>query len=143
MINISSHEKDTSCHVLDENDVFKLINKYEDAYLTNKLTGEEIFLGNFYGDPECGIIGADNSFCFVGGNYCILYRDGKIIEVDDVRLNWILRVRQMSDKSIEILTDPWRVDSALWQLNIEDLSILKIRNFADYIDKDYTDNIIW
>jgi len=129
---------------IDETDLFKLINIYEDTYLIDKQTKNKIFLGDFYGDPECGLISRNNDFCIVGGvDKCILYKDGKIITLLDEKLIPTHDIRQIHSSILLILTDPWSEKSAIWKLDIESMNITKQKDFTDYYDKEYTKNIIW
>ncbi len=135
---------DYNYRVLSETDKFVLGYVYEKIYLTNKQTNNDQYLGDIYGDPSCGIISSDNSFCIVGGtNALILWDKESIKYIDDGDLYSAFDIRQVNSNEVEILTDPWSENSTIWSFNIETLLKVKIRDFPGYRNKEYTDNVEW
>lgn len=130
-------------NILAETDQLRLVHYYEKAYLIDKVTDKQTYLGDFYGDPQCGFISPDNSFCIVGGSHCLLYKQGTIIRLEDKNLKWIVRIRPYNDQNILLLTDPWSANSAIWMLDVNNLNILKVSDFPFYQNKEYTEEIIW
>jgi hypothetical protein len=115
---------------------------FEYAWLVNKISGKEIYLGGFYGDPSCGIISTENNYCLVGGSYLYLWREGKgVVEIEDDHLQWIVQFRQIAPFQIEILIDPWSDHGSIWSLNIETLIAEKVRDYR--LDDEYSDKITW
>ncbi|MFP9112312.1 hypothetical protein ACLI1A_00080 [Flavobacterium sp. RHBU_3] len=135
--------------ILFENTVMVVGHIFENSYCINKLTQEEFGIFEFYSDPTCGLIGKNNDWCLVGGEVLILktYTDKTLRVIED--LKHIFELRAIDDYSTQILTDPWDEASAIWHLTIDlkkphkPVSINKIRNFKDYLDKPYTENVEW
>lgn len=42
--------------ILDETDKYFIGHIYEDAYLVEKSSGQEVLHDDFYGDPKCGLM---------------------------------------------------------------------------------------
>jgi hypothetical protein len=123
--------KDAHFHKLHETDKFIVGYVFEYAYLISKKNHKEIYMGDFYGDPTCGLIGADNTWCLVGGATLNLWREGEnILEIEDDDLNWIYKIRQTAPHEVELLIDPWSEKAYIWYLNIQTLVRHKIRNYT-------------
>lgn len=114
---------------------------YENVYLTNNRTKEYIYIGSFYGDATCAFISENNSWCVVGGDILILFRDCKSLKINEIKDVFDLKL--IDENNIQILTHPWSVHSSIWQLNIESLEYTRIQIFDKYKDKEYTENIEW
>ena len=100
-------------------------------------------MGSFYGDPDCGLIDQNNQWCLVGGSALILWNKKKILEINDANLCWIYAVRQTDANKVQILTDPFANNSAVWELDTLTTKFRKIRDFDNYKNKKYTDIIEW
>ncbi len=144
---------DPNFHTLYENTVMTLGNVFENSYLYNKLTQQEFAIFQFYGDPNCGLVAKDNDWCLIGGEvlvfYMLLGKYPTVTLIGDLRDVHSLR---MIDKNIiQILIDPWSEEAAIWQLVIVDnpeksvrpTSLTKLREFNDYKDQPYTEDINW
>ena len=61
---------------LAESENFKVTSEYEYATLhfKNKLLGKSVYIGDFYGDPDCAIISRDEKYLVVAGCGLIIYR---------------------------------------------------------------------
>lgn len=44
---------------------------------------------------------------------------------------------------VQVLTDPWSETSSIYTLNTHTLEYTKDRDFPNYLDQLYTDNVIW
>lgn len=100
-------------------------------------------MGDFYGDPSCGLISNDNKWCLVGGSTLRLWTGSEVFEIKDDNLNWACKFRQVDANKVEILIDPWSDNSSVWELNIQTRENRKIKDFANYKDREYTDDIEW
>lgn len=60
-------------NTLTESNNFIVYNEYEGVFLKNKLTGQEVQIGDFYGDPQGAIISADEQYCLMFGCGVIIY----------------------------------------------------------------------
>lgn len=103
----------------------------------------QILMGDFYGDPSCGLISNDNKWCLVGGSTLRLWTGSEVFEIKDDNLNWACKFRQVDANKVEILIDPWSDNSSVWELNIQTRENRKIKDFANYKDREYTDDIEW
>ena len=106
--------------IIAESDHYYIKGFYESAVLFSKITDKRIAdIGDFYGDPEGGIIDVNERFCVTFGcGYVIYYirepfesfmygqKTSQWIEAGNNpdNVDWIKRVRQISDTEIE-LTD--------------------------------------
>jgi hypothetical protein len=61
---------------LAESENYKVTSEYEYATLhfKNKLIEKSVYIGNFYGDPDCAIISRDEKYLVVAGCGLIIYR---------------------------------------------------------------------
>ena len=122
---------------------------YEDAYYFNKLTNEEIVVWRFQYEPTCGVIGQNNDWCLIGGEILILktFFDHTVRPIGN--LQDIHEIRLVGERAAQILIDPWSENAAIWQLDL-DLNnaaprnnLWKVKDFKDYLDKPYEENVIW
>ncbi len=135
--------------VLFENTVMMAGHVFEAAYCYNKLTKEELGIYDFDYDPTCAIVGKNNDWCLIGGDTLVLktWIDKTLRIFEKLRNIWGLKT--VDDYTVQILTDPWDEQSAIWQLEIDlsrlsrPVSLFKIRDFKEYIDKEYTDDVLW
>lgn len=128
---------------LHETDEFVLGHIFEQVYLTEKTTDRVVFIGDFYGDPSCGLISRDNTWCLVGGATLILWTEMGVTEIEDSNLRWACKLRQTDTNTVEILIDPWADTSSIWEFNTHTRERTRIKNFDDYKNKEYTDDIDW
>jgi hypothetical protein len=134
--------KDPNFHKLHETKEFIVGYVYECAYLINKRKHKKIHMGDFYGDPKCGLIDSNNNWCFVGGNILSVWTtDRGIVEIEDKELAWICRARQVSDYDVELLIDPWSYEGSVWAFNIKTLERHKVKDYK--LDGEYSEQIDW
>lgn len=134
---------DNNFKILNETNKYVLGHIFEDIYLIDKETNEKYELGNMYGDPSCGLIDQDNNWCIIGGSTLIIWTAKETTELKVDELYWACRIRQINQKSVQILIDPWADNSTIWELNIVDKSHSKICEFKNYHNKEYTEQIEW
>jgi hypothetical protein len=116
---------------------------FETAYLTDIDSGQTTIIGDFYGDPSCGLISNDNKWCLVGGSSIKVWTENEVYEIKDDNLKWACKLRQIDSNKVEILIDPWADNSSVWEFNIKTKERKKIKDFDKYRDKEYTDEIEW
>ncbi|MEP0009728.1 MAG: hypothetical protein ABJF72_11075, partial [Balneola sp.] len=58
-------------------------------------------------------------------------------------LKWVHSIRTKDSEKVEVLTDPWNRNSAIWEINIQTFEFKKIRDFNDYKDKEYSETVNW
>ncbi|MDN3582560.1 hypothetical protein [Mucilaginibacter flavus] len=120
---------DPNFKTLHETNVFVLGYVFEGAWLFNKITYEEVFVGDFYGDPSCGLIGPDNDWYFVGGEYALVgLKNKELYLIQNKEIVGIEKVRLISPYEIELLVDPWSDFGAVWHLDILNQKNRKIRD---------------
>ena len=134
---------DDNFKILDETSKYLLGHIFEETYLFDKETNERYVLGSIYGDPSCGLIDQDNKWCIIGGSTLIIWTPKETIELKVDELFWACKLRQINQNDVQVLIDPWSDNSAIWQLNIMDKSYLKICEFKNYRNKEYTEQIEW
>lgn len=126
-----------------ENTLYRLYHIYEDVYISDKLNGRVDFVISCYGDPSAGIIDKHNRWCIIGGESLILYDMSKKTPICVDGLKWIYALRQTEKDVVQILTDPWSQDSAIWALDTITIRVSKVRGFNNYQNCEYTEFVKW
>jgi hypothetical protein len=132
-----------------ENTIMVLGHFFETAYIINKIIEEEIPIFEFDNDPTCGLIGKNNDWCLVGGDILVLktWVDNTLRTFSELKS--VHSLRAIDDYKVQILLDPWSEQSSIWQMEINlnkltnPVTLFKMKDFSDYADKPYTDQIIW
>jgi hypothetical protein len=130
-------------NILYETDRLKLENEFETTFLTDKTTGKTLMEDDFYGDLNCGLIDKDNKWAIVAGDHLTMWTPKKWKRIDDEDLKQIHSIRIKNSETVEILTDPWDKNSAIWEVNPKTFELKKIKDFNDYKDQEYSENVIW
>ena len=129
--------------ILDESEKYILYHEYENTFLHDKVTGEDIDIYNqFHGDPECGVI-LDDMNCLIGGNVLVIWQRGLLSVINEELLKDIFMIRRKKDYIVEILTDPWSDVSAVWEININNMSLIKKYDFIKYKNMPYQEHVEW
>jgi hypothetical protein len=128
---------------LDETDSYVLFKEHEDVFLFDKDLNIEVWRTQFYGEAICGIVGLKNEWAVIGGEHLIVWSNGKLKTIDDFELKWIHDLRQIDDNEVEILIDPWSQNSSIWKFNVHTFCKSKIKDFKDYKDKPYSNEVKW
>ena len=129
--------------ILDETANFILMYKYEDAYLLVKATKEEVYLGDFYGEPTCGVISKINDWCIVAGAKLVVWTENEIIEIVDSDIAFVFEIRQIDKNKVEILIDPYSENASIWEFDVLTKGKRKIKDFLSCKGKEYSDKIEW
>ncbi len=124
-----------------ETDKLRVEYEYENAWLIEKESGKKLVSDRFYGEPECALIDKGNRWALIGGDHLTVWLNGKAIKIEDPK--WIHSLRNKGESAVEILTDPWGETPVIWEMDVATGTIRKVRDFDDYIDKEYTDDVIW
>ena len=111
--------------ILFETERLKLENEFEATFLIDKTTGETLMEDDFYGYPNCGLIDNDNKWAIVAGEHLTIWTPKKWKRIDDEDLKWIQAIRIKSSDTVEILTDPWDRNSAIWEINLKTFEFTK------------------
>lgn len=140
---------DPNFKILFENTVMTVGHVFESSYCFNKFTKEEFAIFQFDNDPTCGIVGQNNDWCLIGGDILVLrtWVDNALRLVGELKN--IFDLKQIDAYTTLILTDPWAKNSEIWHLSVDlnkltrPLTLTKIRDFKDYFDKPYNENVKW
>ena len=132
----------------DENLILLLGHVYEQIFLIDKITNQETGILTLDNEPTCGLIGTNNDWCLVGGDILVLktFFDNTLRQLP---LDNITALKKIDEYTVQILIDPWSDKASIWQLNIDinkparPINIFKIKDFPDYQDKPYIENILW
>lgn len=128
-------------HILDETDQLLLLHEWETASLIDKISDSVLWQEEYIGDPTCGLIDKGNKWAVVAGGHLTIWNQGKTRIVDE--LADIHSIRIENADTIEVLIDPWSTKSAVWKLNVKTLEKSKIRDFFEYRDKPFTEEVNW
>ncbi|RZJ86814.1 MAG: hypothetical protein EOO60_12985 [Hymenobacter sp.] len=119
---------------------------HEEAVLLHKGTGAYLLEDSFYGEASCGAISATNDWAVVAGEHVTVWRARVGITVLNAPadLQWVhaLRVDE-GIRQVQLLTDPWGEHPAIWELNPLTLTVQKLRNFPDYQEREYVEEVSW
>ncbi len=129
--------------ILDQTDRLLLGHVFEDIYLIDKRNGEELLHDDFHGDPRCGLISPHNDWALVAGEHLTIWWPNKSEIITQEELRWITAVRHINATCVALLVDPWGTNAAIWSLDVPHGKIQKVRDFKDYENREYTDNIEW
>jgi len=121
---------DSNFHKLDESPSLIIGYIYEQAYVIDRQTEVATNIGDFYGDPTCGIISLDNKWCLIAGASLAIWKPGgQVIKIDDQYLYWVVKITQVSPNEVQLLVDPsWSGQGSIWHFNIDTLERFKIRD---------------
>lgn len=144
-----------SKRVLAETANYVLRHEYEYCTLLHKPSGQEVYVGDHYGDPGCGLISPDETWCVTGGAGVILYhlsagewigfrrnvtespsKELAVPEADD--RNWLkgfaaepcLFVEHMqfaSPTEVRIELDPHSDYASVWRMDVTVKTLTRIR----------------
>ncbi|WP_123847785.1 hypothetical protein [Chitinophaga lutea] len=124
-----------------ESEALILISIAENGYLLHLNTEKVTYLDWFYGDATCGLISHDSKWAVMGGDdRFTVWKEDVCTKID---IKGVFDVRQIGEKTLQILIDPWCENAAIWELDIDSLKMKLGRPFSDYFNKVYTDNVVW
>ncbi len=89
---------------------------YEYAYIYFKKAHEKAAIDYFCGDPECALISPDENWVLIGGEHLTLWKKGSITVLKGICQ--IHSLKLVDETTVDILTDPWADDSAIWRIDI-------------------------
>ena len=127
--------------ILYETDKLLLLHEWEMAFLIDKRSDSVLLQEEYVGDPTSGLIDEGNKWAVVAGDHLTIWIEGKKLNVDE--LTEIHSIRLKNADTIEVLIDPWSAKSSVWKLNVKTLEKSKIRDFFEYRDKPYTEEVNW
>ncbi len=141
--------------VLAESENYILSHEFEYCELRHKQSNKLSFVGDHYGDPTCGLIAPDETWCITGGFGLVLWfkreefwtgfrqlgvnRNGYALQIaqpeDDSWLTsvtdedaWFVRdMRLENPTSVRILLDPWSDYASTWLLDITSKNLAKLK----------------
>lgn len=114
---------------------------FEEVSLIDKNSGKEIFNLSVYGEVTCCIVADSENWIMIGAENFWIWRNYKFLKIEAIR--WVYDMRKVSENVVEILTDPWDSEAAVWKYDILNGSYFKIKDFKDYHNKPYSENVIW
>ncbi|TGE20925.1 hypothetical protein [Hymenobacter metallicola] len=132
-------------HLLDETDQLLLGHIFEDAVLIQKRNGAHLLEDDFYGDPSGGLISPTNEWAVVVGEHVTIWHHrAGVSRIEHEALRWVYALRLNEQAThVELLVDPRGTQAAIWCLNPADGSYVKVRDFPQYRDREYTEEIVW
>lgn len=157
-------------NILAQSEHYVLRNLYEACELLHRQSNKITDVGDHYGDPACGIIAPDETWCITGGEGVILWtRTGKSWtgfrppgsgrETDELQFAkpedaaWLNSVTSgiyqsvhdmkiESPTSLRILLDPWDDFASTWRLDVMSKSLTKLKDGPSLQDQPWTDDKI-
>ena len=129
--------------LLCETDQLVLACKDESVWIKDKLTGKILYEEEFYGNPECGLIDLDGKWVVIAGEHLTIWTSKNIEVINNEQIQWVTDIRLKSSCIVELLTDPWGGNSAIWEINVKSHVLHRIADFNDYNGSEYVDTVIW
>lgn len=127
--------------ILAETENLQLVYHFEKGFLIDKVNKQAYALGWFYGDPSCGIIDPKNQWAIIAGtDLFVLWSNGEVIPLP---FNNAHQMKLDNPAKVLILTDPWTEDSAIWSFDVQTRLFEKMKDFPEYREREYTEDIIW
>ena len=117
--------------------------EYEMTQLRHKEIGKILLEDDFYGNPKVGLIDKHSQWAVVAGEHLTVWTPKTSKRFNSELIQWVHAIRLKGPNTIELLTDPWSENSAIWTLTLNTLSVQKVRNFADYFEKPDTEDLVW
>ncbi|MEL1246393.1 hypothetical protein AAEO56_19120 [Flavobacterium sp. DGU11] len=130
-------------HILAETQNLVVGHIYERAYIIRKDSNLIEEIGSLYGDTQCGLIDVNDNWCIVAGDSVLIWMQGKTTHLTNPNLRWVTKMRQADNKTIQLLTDPWSDNPAIWKLDVYTLKTSKISEFNHMKNQPYTDRFEW
>ncbi|WP_076665533.1 hypothetical protein [Pontibacter indicus] len=138
---MEKNRMDKISFILDETDQLLLLHEWETVFLLEKRDNSVLWKEKYVGDPTCGLIDKDNKWAVVAGDHLTIWSQGKALNV--AGLADIHSIRLEKADTLKVLIDPWSTRSAVWKVNVKTLEKSKIRDFSEYRDKPYTEEVKW
>ncbi len=155
---------------LAESKSYILTHDSEYARLQHKKTGEETAVGDHYGDPGCGVIAPDESWCITGGEGLVLwFQQGSMwtgfrtpdpgakmsqlgfTNPEDVRwlksftedaCHFVQDMKLAGPDNVRILLSPWSGYASTWLLDVKVKILTKIADGPSMQDQPWTEDKI-
>lgn len=117
--------------ILAESQNYILGNVFEYGSIIDRRSGEEIYIGESYGDPEFGLIDKNETWAILLGYDSYLWTPTEILKLSvfEEILKWPFEARQVTNFEVEILSDPWRDDPGVYLFNTQTKAINRVRDF--------------
>jgi hypothetical protein len=108
---------------------------YEYGSIIDKRSGEDIYIGDSYGDPTCGRIDTNENWALLFGHDSYLWTPASIKHLNHhfpatgELFKWPFDARQINEFEVEILDDPWSSNPGIYSFNIKTDTIKRIKDF--------------
>lgn len=151
--------------LLAESDNLAVVHEWEYTYIVFKHTMVRIEVDWFYGNPQCSAIGRDEEWILIGGEHLTVWKSGanagsadtcpnenwKLIDGDSKNgavsvfegVKWVHAMRVINRSTVDVLTDPYAPGCAIWRFDVAGYRLCKLRDFPDYVNKPYTEHVVW
>lgn len=157
-------------YILAESEHYVLRNQHESCELLHKQTKSLSDVGDHYGNPACGLIAPDETWCITGGEGLILWflrgkswtgfrppetghesdrlqfaRPEDSAWLNSSTENSYQSVHDMkieTSTSVRILLDPWDDFASTWLLDVKTKSLAKLKDGPNLQDQHWTDQKI-
>jgi hypothetical protein len=122
-------------NTLAESQHYILGHVYEYGSIIDKRAGKEFYIGDSYGDPNFGLIDRNENWALLFGHSSYLWASKETILLNQKfplsisLFEWPYDARQISDFEVEILSDPWSDNAAVFKFDIKAGNIIKAREF--------------
>lgn len=152
---------------LAESENYILSHEFENCELVHKHSKNVVHVGDHFGDPTCGLIAPDETWCITGGEGLIVWlpqgkswtglrsRDtgsetGELQITNPQDAAWLATfgveshrsvhdMKLESATSVRILLDPWSDYASVWLLDIVSKALTKLKDGPNLQDQAWTD----
>lgn len=131
----------SSPKLLAQSQHYSITSEYETVFLTGP-DGQEIIIGDFYGDPKAAVIDWDEQWCVIVGAGLVVYyvrEDFQTYTKSTVTNQWfalfhhsaastwwIEAVYQVTDTAIRFVVDPYSAQAGLYELQLSTLTLQRL-----------------
>lgn len=130
-------------NILFETEKLRIEHEYEEVFLIDKLAGKILLQDWFYGNPDCALIDKNNEWAIIAGEHITIWTTAKYQIITEEELRWVHSIRLKNLAIIEVLTDPWAENAAIWEINTTTFEFKKTKEFNAYKNKEYCDYVEW
>jgi hypothetical protein len=112
-----------------------MVSVSENAYLLHLETREVTYLNWFYGNPTCGLIGEDEKWAVMAGDFELtVWHEGVVTTIDT---DPVFDIRQKDAVTVELLVRIPFLDAAIWELDVRTMELREAGAYTDYFNKEY------
>lgn len=113
----------------------RMVSISENAYLLHLETRDVTYLNWFYGNPTCGLIGEDEKWAVMAGDFELtVWNEGVVTTIDT---DPVFDMRQKDGVTVELLVRIPYLNAAIWELDVTTMELRETGPYTDFFNKEY------